>query len=414
MTDASALGWKRIMTQVRPFASPIRPDIKSLKPNGIGAVALLGLGDKDLIPLWFGETDLVTPTFIREAAKKALDEGRTFYANARGIPSLREALQAFHRRTTKVELPLERITVPGAAMLAVVTALQAVVTTGDNIVAISPIWPNIVQAAQICGAATRFVSLDDDWTHATPHWRLDLEKLFDACDARTKAIFISSPNNPTGWTMTRDEQRAVLEFARAKGIAIISDEVYGTLVYDGTPHAPSFLQIADDEDALFVVNSFSKPWAMTGWRIGWLIHPKSLDTQMWMMSAANNTGATTFAQYGALAALSPEGDAFRFEMLARCIKGRDVVQQFLDSQNRFKWIRPEGAFYGFLHVDGLKDSLAFASELVLKGRVGVAPGSAFSYEGDALADSYIRICYAQDPKLLEAGLERLGKAAANV
>jgi len=408
------MGWKREMTQVPAFRSPIRPDIKSLKPNGIGAVALLGLGDKDLIPLWFGETDLVTPAFIRDAAKKALDEGRTFYTNARGIPGLREALQAFHRRTTDVEIPLERITVPGAAMLAVVTALQAVVETGDNIVAISPIWPNIVQAAQICGAATRFVSLDDDWNAQPPHWRLDLEKLFDACDARTKAIFISSPNNPTGWTMTRDEQRAVLEFARARGIAILSDEVYGTLIYDGSAHAPSFLQIADDEDAVFVINSFSKPWAMTGWRIGWLIHPKSLDTQMWMMSAANNTGATSFAQYGALAALSPQGDAFRAEMLERCIKGRDVVQTFLDHQNRLRWIRPEAAFYGFLQVEGLKDSLKFASDLVLKARVGVAPGSAFSHEGDVLTDSYVRICYAQDPKLLEAGLERIGNALATL
>jgi aspartate aminotransferase len=408
------MGSKREMTQIPAFRSPIRPDIISLKPNGIGAVALLGLGDKDLIPLWFGETDLVTPDFIREAAKKALDEGRTFYTNARGIPGLREALQAFHRRTTDVEIPLERITVPGAAMLAVVTALQAVVETGDNIVAISPIWPNIVQAAQICGAATRFVSLDDDWNASPPHWRLDLDKLFDACDARTKAIFISSPNNPTGWTMSRDEQRAVLNFARARGIAILSDEVYGTLVYDGSAHAPSFLQIADDEDALFVINSFSKPWAMTGWRIGWLIHPKSLDTQMWMMSAANNTGATSFAQYGALAALSPQGDAFRGELLERCVTGRDVVQKFLDGQNRLRWIRPEAAFYGFLQVEGLKDSLGFASDLVRKGRVGVAPGSAFSHEGDVLADSYVRICYAQNPKLLEAGLERIGNALASL
>jgi aspartate aminotransferase len=402
------------MTKISAFPSPIRPDIKSLTPNGIGAVALLGLGDKDLIPLWFGETDLVTPAFIRDAAKRALDEGKTFYTNARGITVLREALRDFHRRTTEVDVPLERITVPGAAMLAVVTALQAVVVAGDNIVAISPIWPNIVQAAQICGAATRFVSLDDDWKASPPHWRLDLDKLFDACDARTKAIFISSPNNPTGWTMTRDEQRAVLDFARARGIAIISDEVYGTLVYDGSPHAPSFLQIADDEDALFVVNSFSKPWAMTGWRVGWLIHPKSLDTQMWMMSAANNTGATTFAQWGALAALSPQGDAFRGELLARCIRGRDVVQKFLDTQNRVRWIRPEGAFYGFLHVEGLKDSLAFASDLVRKARVGVAPGSAFGAEGDTHIDAYVRVCYAQDPKLLEAGLERIGSALASL
>ena len=395
-----------------PPRNPIRSDIYNLTPNGIGIVAMLGLGDKDIIPLWFGETDLVTPSFIREAAKRALDEGRTFYANARGIPGLRQALVDFHRRTTKVEIAIERITVPGAAMLAVITALQSVIETGDNIVAVSPIWPNIVQASQICGATTRFVSLYDDWTASPPCWRLDLDRLFDACDARTKAIFIASPGNPTGWIMTRDEQKSVLDFARRRGLAIISDEVYGTLVYDGAPHAPSFLQIADDDDALFVVNSFSKPWAMTGWRIGWLVHPKSLDQQMWMMSAANNTGATTFAQWGALAALSPQGDAFRGEMLDRCIRGRDVVQEFLDTQNRLRWIRPEGAFYGFLHIDGLKDSLGFASDLVRNARVGVAPGSAFGAADDARVDSFLRICYAQDTKLLQTGLERLGAAVA--
>ncbi len=400
------------MNQPAPVSSPIRPDIRNLKPNGIGLVAMLGLGNKDIIPLWFGETDLVTPAFIREAAKKALDEGRTFYTNARGIPGLREALRDFHRRTAGAEIPLERITVPGAAMLAVITALQSLVETGDNIVVVSPIWPNIVQAAQICGAATRFVSLDDEWDASPPRWRLDLDKLFAACGARTKAIFISSPGNPTGWIMSRDEQKAVLAFARARGLAVISDEVYGTLVYDGTTHAPSFLQIAEDDDAVFVINSFSKPWAMTGWRIGWLVHPKSLDQQMWMMAAANNTGATTFAQWGALAALSPQGDAFRGEMLARCVRGRDVVQKFLDGQNRLRWIRPEGAFYGFLHLDGLKNSLGFASDLVRKARVGVAPGSAFGADDDARIDAYLRICYAQDPALLEAGLARLAAAVS--
>jgi aspartate/methionine/tyrosine aminotransferase len=390
--------------------SPIRAAIRSLTTNGIARVAMLALGEKDLIPLWFGETDLVTPTFIREAAKQALDDGKTFYTNAGGIPPLKEALLAYHLRTADVRLAPGTVTVPGSAMLAVVTALQCVIETGDNIVAVSPVWPNIVQAAQICGAETRFVSLVDEWEANPPRWRLDLDALFAACDARTKALFIASPGNPTGWIMTRDEQRAVLDFSRKRGIAIISDEVYGTLVYDGSAHAPSFLQIAEDDDAVFVINSFSKPWAMTGWRIGWLTHPLSLQSQIWMMSAANNTGATTFAQYGALAALSAQGDAFRGELLARCSAGRDVVQRFLDNQNRLRWIRPEGAFYGFLHADGLRDSLGFASNLVHTARVGVAPGSAFGPDGDARSDSYIRICYAQDPKLLETGLERLGKA----
>jgi len=398
-----------------PFAgpsSPIRPAIRDLRPNGIAEVAGVALGEPDLIALWFGESDLVTPAFIREAAKQALDEGRTFYTNARGIAPLREAIQGFHRRTTGADIAIERITVPGAAMLAVVTALQSLIETGDNIVALAPVWPNIFQAAEICGAEVKFALLEDDWRSLPPRWRLDLQTLFDACDARTKAIFIASPGNPTGWIMSRAEQTAVLDFARRRGIAIISDEVYGTLVYDGRAHTPSFLEIAHADDPVFVINSFSKPWAMTGWRIGWLVHPVSLDQQMWMMSAANNTGATTFAQYGAVAALSPEGDAFRAVMLERCSIGKAAVQDWIAEQNRIRWIEPEGAFYGFLHVEGMRDSLTFCKALVRNARVGTAPGSAFGPPGDPHTDSFVRICFAQDAIRVRTGLERLANAVA--
>ena len=387
--------------------SPVRPQIQALQASGISQVTALGLGDSDIIPLWLGESDLVTPDFIRAAAIKALEDGRTFYTQARGITPLREAIRAFHQRTTGADVALERITLPGAAMLAVVCALQCVVETGDNVVAVSPIWPNIFQAAKITGALPRFVRLEEDWDAG--RWHLDLEKLFAICDAHTKAIFISSPGNPTGWIMSRDEQRAVLDFARARGIAIISDEVYGTLTYDGAAHAPSFLEIAAPDDLVFVINSFSKPWAMTGWRIGWLVHPLSLETAVAVMAQANNTGTTHFAQYGALAALSPEGDAFRATLLERCRKGREAVQTFLDSQNRMRWIRPQGAFYGFLQVDGLTDSLRFAQGLVKRARVGVAPGSAFGL-GDARDESYIRICFAQDAARVSEGLRRIEKA----
>ncbi|HEY4124090.1 MAG TPA: aminotransferase class I/II-fold pyridoxal phosphate-dependent enzyme [Rhizomicrobium sp.] len=392
--------------------SPIRAAIANLEPNGIGRVAMLGLGDPGIIPLWFGESDLVTPGFICDAAKDALDKGRTFYTGARGIMPLREAIRDFHRRTVKTDIALERITVPGAAMLAVITALQCVIETGDNVVCLSPVWPNIFQAAKMTGAKIRFARLEEEWDISPPRWRLDLGKLFAACDARTKAIFIASPGNPTGWVMSREEQLAVLEFTRERGIAIISDEVYGTLVYDDALYAPSFLQIAEADDAVFVINSFSKPWAMTGWRIGWLVHPQSLDQQMYVMSAANNTGATTFAQWGALAALSPKGDEFRGQMLARCRAGRDVVEDFLQGQNRIRWIKPDGAFYGFLQIEGLKNSLEFASGLVHGAKVGVAPGSAFGPADDAASDGYVRICFAQDPKLLSEGLSRLVGAIA--
>lgn len=392
---------------------PVRGDIRRLRSNGIARVAYEGLGQPDVIALWFGETDLVTPAFIRDAAKRALDEGRTFYVHGRGITPLREAIAAFHARMTNSAIALERITVPGAAMLAVVTALQCVVEKGDNIVVVAPIWPNIFQAAEIAGAEIKFVSLQVDWSTARPHWHLDLDRLFDACDRKTKALFIASPGNPTGWMMSADEQKQVLDFARRRGVAIISDEVYGTLVYEKKRHAPSFLEIAGPDEPVFVVNSFSKPWAMTGWRIGWLVHPGGLDEAMNVMSVANNTGATTFVQYGALAALSPDGDAFLETMRARCRRGREIVQAFLARQNRIRWVEPDGAFYGFLHVDGLEDSVGFAQRLVREARVGVAPGSAFGKDGDPLNESCLRICFAQDPAKLEEGLTRIERALAS-
>ena len=384
--------------------SPIRPIIRSLEPSGIGKVTALGLGDPGILPLWFGETDLVTPPFIRQAAIKALEDGQTFYTNARGILPLREAIRDFHKRTLGADIDIARITVPGAAMLAAVTALQMCCETGDNIVIVSPIWPNIFQAAKVVGAEPRLVRLDEDWNAG--RWHLDLDKLFDACDARTKALFLASPGNPTGWMLTAAEQKTILEFCRARGIAILADEVYGTLVYDGAAHAPSFLSIAEDDDAVFAINSFSKPWAMTGWRIGWLVHPKSVEPAAAAMAQCNNTGSTHFAQYGALAALSPQGDTFRASLLERCRAGRDVVEGWIGRQNRVRWMKPDGAFYGFLHVDGLKDSLRFCQEMVKNDKVGVSPGWAFSL-GDPRDDSYLRICFAQDTGRLAEALVRL-------
>jgi len=390
---------------IRP--DPIRQTILDLRPSGISQVTALGLGNPDVLPLWFGETDLVTAPFIRKAAAQALEEGKTFYTNARGIQPLREAIAAFHKRTVGADIPIERITVPGAAMMAVVTALQMVCETGDNVVIVSPIWPNIFQATKVVGAEPRLVRMDEDWNAG--RWHLDLDKLFDACDHRTKAMFLASPGNPTGWMLTAAEQKVILDFCRMRGIAILADEVYGTLIYDGAAHAPSFLSIADNEDAVFAINSFSKPWAMTGWRIGWLVHPKRVEPAAAAMAQCNNTGSTHFAQYGALAALSAEGDVFRGELLARCRAGRDVVDQWIGRQNRVRWLRPDGAFYGFLHVDGLTDSLRFCQDMVRNDKVGVSPGWAFSL-GDSRDDSYVRICFAQDATRLAQALERLDGA----
>jgi aspartate aminotransferase len=383
---------------------PIRPAVLNQPRNGIGDVAKLALGNPDVIPLWFGETDLVTPQFISEAAKKALDQGRTFYTFANGVPALRQAIIDFTQRFTGVELALNRVTVPGSAMLGVSLALQCLIETGDNIIVVAPIWPNIFMSIQALGGHSKFVHLKRD--HGQGSWSLDLDKVKATCDGRTKAIFVASPGNPSGWVMARDEQAALLDFARSRGIAIIADEVYGTLVYEGK-HAPSFLQIATEEDNLFTINSFSKAWAMTGWRIGWVVGPKRLYASLAQLSAVANTGATTFAQYGALAALE-QGDEFIQFIVERCRKGREIVDGFVKSNNRLSWAKPQGAFYGFVEIDGLADSFEFAKSLVQNHKVGVAPGSAFGPGGaDPIYDRYIRLCFGQDAKRLSGALDRL-------
>lgn len=382
---------------------PIRDTVLSLRPNAIGEVSRTGLGDPDLIPLWFGETDLVTPAFIRDAAKKALDDGQTFYTFSGGTPRLREAIRAWTTRWYGVTPDLDRVWVPGAAMLCVVTALQCCVESGDEVVVIGPMWPNIGQACQAVGGTPVFVRLEDEGAR----WRLDLGKLDDAIGPRTKAIFLGSPGNPTGWVASDDDIKAVLDLARARGVAIIADEVYSVMSYTAR-RAPSFLTHATEDDNVFVVNSFSKAWAMTGWRIGWVIAPKRLAYAMAQLSVSNNTGSTVFAQAGAVAALE-HGDDFIAEMVRRCRAGRDIVRDFVASTNRVRWVEPEGAFYAYLHVDGLEDSLAFAKNLVKTAKVGVAPGAAFAC-GDNRDESYLRLCFAQDQARLKTALERIADA----
>ncbi len=383
----------------------IRSNILGLERNGIGEVSFLGLGRPDIIPLWFGEGDVVTPLFIRDAAKRALDDGKTFYTFTRGIPELREAIAKWATRQSGCEIDIERVTVPGAAMMGVQIALQCVCEPGDNVLIISPMWPNIFQAVLGSGAVPRFVRLDGG-ANGEP-WTLDLQRLFDSADARTKAIFFASPSNPTGWIMSEREQRAILEFTRKRGIAIISDEVYTPIVYD-TP-APSFAAIAEPEDDVFVVNSFSKAWAMTGWRVGWLIHPRRLASQMAELSAYNNTGATVFAQYGALEAIT-KGDDFIKWQIERCRTGLSIVEKFIASNNRMSWSKPAGAFYAFIAVEGMTDSIAFAKRLLEEAKVGVAPGIAFGPKTDKQNDRFMRLCFFQAPERLKEAMDRIAKA----
>jgi aspartate/methionine/tyrosine aminotransferase len=387
-----------------PHLSAIRPEIQSLPESGIVRIANYARETKDFVPLWFGEGDLPTPAFINEAATEALNKGQTFYTYQRGIPPLRAALGEYLSRIYATPVSHERIFLTVGGMQAIMQTMQMLIGPGDEIVVPGPVWPNIFHAAHIQGGVTKHVKVG----YGNAGWTLDLEQLFQAVTAKTKAIFINSPGNPTGYVLTQDEMRAILEFARARGIWIISDEVYGQFNWEGPREgggpAPSMLQIADPEDRVIVVNTFSKMWSMTGWRIGWLVAPQSMGQVYENLIQYNTSGVPTFLQYGALAAIE-QGDDYVASIIERARIARDMVTDALGSLPKVRYSPPKGAFYAFFSVDGYEDGDALAYKLVDDGNVGLAPGSAFGPGGEG----YVRLCFACSHEMLAKGLERVTK-----
>jgi aspartate/methionine/tyrosine aminotransferase len=377
-----------------------------LPDTAIVEVAMAVFGDRDVVPLWFGESDLVTPDFVREAAAQGLREGETFYTWQRGTPELRAALSTYTERLYRITCPPDRVSLTTGGMQAILLCCQLLLDPGDNVVIVSPIWPNISSATRLVRGEPKYVALD---RRRDGGWTLDLQKLFDAVDDRTRAIFVNSPGNPTGWTMTADEQRAVLEFAKKRGLWIMADEVYARLIYtrrpDGRQVAPSFLEIAGPDDPVLVLNSFSKPWAMTGWRLGWLTHPAALGDEIAKLVQINTSGAPAFLQRGAIAALE-KGDDFVAQMVERCRSGGELVFQRLSALPRVKIARPEAAFYSFFSVDGVDDTLGFCKKLAKDYKVGLAPGEAFAAGGQG----NIRLCFASGADQLSKGLDRIEAA----
>jgi aspartate/methionine/tyrosine aminotransferase len=395
----------QILPRFQPpgLSASLSDSVGRMGDTPITEVAMSVFGDPDVVPLWFGEGDLVTPPFVRDAAAAGLQAGETFYTWQRGIPELRAALSTYTERLYRIQCPAERISVTTGGMQAILLSCQLLLDPGDNIVIVSPIWPNITSATKLVRAEPKYVALD---RRRDGTWTLDLQKVFDAVDARTRAIFVNSPGNPTGWTLSSDEQRALLDFAKARGLWIMADEVYARLIYT-RPVAPSFLELARPDDPLLVLNSFSKPWAMTGWRVGWLTHPTSLGDQFAKLVQINTSGVPHFLQRGAVAALE-KGDGFLAEMVERCRAGGEQVFQRLSGNPRVTIARPEAAFYAFFSIDGVDDTLAFCKKLAKDYKVGLAPGEAFGPGGEG----NVRLCFASGAERLSRGLDRI-EAAIN-
>ena len=376
----------------------MRHEFETLEQNGITAVALPRIADPSVIPLWFGEGDVVTPDFIREAAKRALDEGRTFYDHPAGRADLRAALKTCLDRLYGIDLAADRIVVPGSTMLGIFMAARMALGDGGHGIIVCPAWPNVDRSFRMTGGGFGFVRqrLGSDGG-----WRLDLDDVYAAVRPNTTAIFLNTPCNPTGWVMSSEEQVRLLDFCRERGIVIIADEVYHRNVFEGEV-APSFLAVAAPHDPVIVVNGFSKAYAMTGWRLGWMVVPAGYEEQMSAYSECCNTGAPNFIQSAGIAALSG-GDAFVREMREHYRAGRRSVMDILAPHPRIDLSEPVGAFYAFPRVRGLRDSLAFAQGLLAEEDVGVAPGYTFGPGNE----DHFRVCFAQSKERLETALHRI-------
>ena len=377
----------------------MRHVIDQLPGSKIREVANAGLGRRDVLPFWFGESDEPTPDFIRDAAVRSLHDGETFYAHNLGLPELREALSA-HVGGLHGPVDAARIAVTSSGVNALMLAMQALAGPGDEVVAVVPVWPNLTAQPAILGASVKRVPL----TVRDGAWVLDIAALLEAVTPRTNVLLVNAPNNPTGWTLTRDEQATILAHCRRTGTWIIADEVYERVFFEpGNACAPIFLDLAGPDDRLVVANSFSKSFLMTGWRLGWLVMPPTLVDAMGKLIEFNTSCAPVFVQRAGLAALAGAA-GFVPGLVERLRHCRDTLLPQLAALPGVSVATPRGGMYAFFRVDGQDDSLAFAKRLVTDAGLGLAPGAAFGAE----AEGWLRWCFAsRDPQRLSAGVSRL-------
>lgn len=378
----------------------MREAIHNLEASKIREVANAGLGRGDVLAFWFGESDEVTPKVIRQAAIDSLQQGETFYAHNLGLPELREAVA---RYTSALHPAIEasRVAITSGGVNALMLAVQALVDAGDEVVAVTPVWPNLTAQPAILGARVRSVPL----VPKAGQWTLELDALRAAVTPATKLLIVNAPNNPTGWTLTRAEQQAILDHCRRTGTWILADEVYERLYFEATPKgcAPSFLDIAVPEDRLVVAHSFSKSFLMTGWRLGWLVLPPALMEGMGKLIEFNTSCASVFTQRAGIAALA-HSQEITPRVVAHLKACRDTLVPLLADIPGIQVAPARGGMYAFFRLEGFDDSLALAKRLVAEAGLGLAPGSAFAPE----AQGWLRWCFAsKDPQRLVQGVERL-------
>lgn len=393
-----------MMTRAAPPAfSPLpREEILALGASRIREIANAAMGRSDVAAFWFGENDQPTPAFIREAASAALGEGQTFYTQNLGLPELRETIAGYLGRLHGAEIGPERVAVVGSGISGLMLAAQMLLAPRDKVVIVTPVWPNITELPRILGAEVVRVPL----TIVAGRWQLDLDRLRDALTPEVTALFLNSPNNPTGWTIERAALLEIFEHCRRLGIWVVTDDVYERLVYGGEGRSPSLLPFADPADRLVSVNSFSKAWNMTGWRIGWLVGPAPFIAELAKVIEYNTSCVAAFVQRGAIAALEGNRGEAAVAVLKQGLESsRALLIEGLRRHERIEVPAAEGAMYAFFRLRGIDDDMQLARDLLAREGLGLAPGSAFGPEGAG----WLRWCFAARPEKIADGLERLGR-----
>jgi aspartate/methionine/tyrosine aminotransferase len=382
----------------------LAPSVERVPHSRIRELAEIAMGMDGVLRLYFGESNLPTPDYIKRAAVDAMENGYTFYTENAGLPSLRRAIAENYRRLHSVDLdPAGEIVVTASGVQALNVAIRCALDPGDEALVLTPAWPNGTSSIMMANATAKQIAhpLCGD------RYVCDFEALEAAVTPRTRLLLYTSPSNPLGWVATEEEQRKLLEFARRHGLWLLADEVYDRLYYSGAAPgdpAPSILRMATREDAVMVVHSFSKSYCMTGWRVGWLVARRDMAAKATELNEFIVSHAPSFAQKAGETALA-DGEPELRRMLGRLQENRDTCLQALAGIAGVTLPKPDGAFYVFPRIDGLQDSFAFCKRLLEETRVGLAPGVAFGAGGEGS----IRICYAAERSILEPAMERLMK-----
>jgi len=359
------------------------------------------------LKLCYGESDMPTPEFICRAANEAALAGHTFYTHTAGYRELREAIANKVFELHRVRYSADEIMATVGGTMAIYAAIRAFVGRGDNAVIVSPAYAIFSNGVIMSGGEPRPASLAREGNR----FRLDLDRVRAAVDAHTRMLIVNSPSNPTGWVISEDEQRALAEIAERHDLVILADEVYERLVYD-RPNglslpgsvAPSFARVMTNRDRLIVVNSFSKTYNMTGWRLGWAQSAERTITAMYRAVEFMTSNPTAMVQQAGIVALR-DGEPYIAELRRHYAERRNQVKAALESMPGVSLPEPQGAFYAFPQFDGVTDSTAFTAALVRETGVALAPGVGFGRDGEG----YIRVCFASTEATVGEALSRLGK-----